>query len=150
MSFKEKMKSNLMYHEVIELFEKQENKASRIAVLQTHADKNFVEFLGIALDPGVVFDVEIPEYRPSPDPAGLNILYLHNEVHRLYRFIKDHPKRPQGLSPEKQKSLLTSVLEALHKDEADLLVRCIKKDLRVSFLTAKLVMEAFPGIKIGD
>jgi hypothetical protein len=71
-------------------------------------------------------------------------------VSRLYRFIKDHPRRALGLSSEKQKSLLISLLEALHKDEADLLVRCIKKDLRVPFLTAKLVKEAFPGVEIGD
>jgi hypothetical protein len=150
MNFKENMKSNLMYHEVIELFEKQENKASRIAVLHKHADRNFVGFLCIALDPNVSFDVDIPDYRPSSDPAGLNILYLHNEVSKLYRFIKDHPRRAAGLSAEKQKSLLISLLEALHKDEADLLVRCIKKDLRVPFLTVKLVMEAFPGVEIGN
>lgn len=138
-----------MYHEIIDLFEKQTTKAERIEVLQKNADRNFVGFLCLALDPNVSFDVEIPEYRPSNDPAGLNVLYLHNEINKLYRFIKNHPRRPAGLTAEKQKSLLTSVLEALHKDEADLLVRCIQKDLRVPFLTPKLVKEAFPGVDLG-
>jgi hypothetical protein len=141
--------NNLMYHEIIDLFEKQTTKVERIAVLQKNADKNFVGFLCLALDPNVSFDVEIPEYRPSNDPAGLNVLYLHNEVNKLYRFIKNHPRRAEGLTADKQKSLLTSVLEALHKDEAELLVRCIQKDLRIPFLTPKLVKEAFPGVDLG-
>jgi hypothetical protein len=38
------------------------------------------------------------------------------------------------------------ILEALHKDEAALLLRLVKKDLGVKFLTRKLVEEAFPGL----
>ena len=143
------MNSNLMYHEVIELFQKAEKRSEKIEVLRKHADGNFLSFLKMSFDPRIVFDVEIPSYKPSIIPAGLNDLYLHNEVQRLYRFIKDHPRRAEGLTPAKQKSLLTSLLEALHKDEADLLVRCINKDLRVPFLTPKLIKEAFPDLDIG-
>lgn len=143
------MNSNLMYHEVIELFQKAEKRSEKIEVLRKHADGNFLSFLKMSFDPRIVFDVEIPSYKPSIIPAGLNDLYLHNEVQRLYRFIKDHPRRAEGLTLAKQKSLLTSLLEALHKDEADLLVRCINKDLRVPFLTPKLIKEAFPDLDIG-
>jgi hypothetical protein len=64
----------------------------------------------------------------------------------MYRFVKNHPSRPPGLTSEKQKSLLIVVLESLHKDEADLVIKMIKKDLGVKFLTANLVSEAFPGL----
>jgi hypothetical protein len=40
------------------------------------------------------------------------------------------------------------ILESLHKDEADLMVRCLKKDLGIPFLTTKLVKEAFPDINL--
>lgn len=139
-----------MYHEIFELFEKTEKRAEKINVLRKHGDKNLKEFLLAVFNPKVVFDVEIPEYKPAKEPAGLNILYLHNEVPRLYRFVAGHPRRPEGLTPEKQKRLLIPLLEALHKDEADLLVRAMKKDLRIPFLTPKLVKEAFPDIDLGD
>jgi len=142
--------NDLMYHEIFELFEKTEKRAEKINVLRQHSDRNLKEFLVAVFNPKVVFDVEIPEYKPSKEPAGLNILYLHNEVPRLYRFVAGHPRRAQGLTPEKQKRLLIPLLEALHKDEADLLVRAMKKDLRIPFLTPKLVKEAFRDIDLGD
>lgn len=138
-----------LYFEIFEKFEKAEKRADKIEILRKNGDNNFIQFLIMAFNPEVEFDVEIPSYRPSVDPAGLNILYLHNEVPRMYRFIKNHPRRPAGLTAEKQKSLLIPVLEALHKDEADLLVRCMKKDLRIPFLTPKLIKEAFPDINLG-
>lgn len=142
------MNSNLMYHEVFALFEKAEKRAEKINVLRTHADNNFKEFLLAAFDKNIVFDVQIPEYKPSVDPAGLNMLYLHNEVPRMYLFIENHPRRPQGYGGDKQSAKLASVLEALHAEEADLMVRCIQKDLKIPFLTPKLINEAFPGINL--
>lgn len=142
------MSSKLLYHEIIDLFQKAEKRSEKIEVLRKHSDANFLSFLTLAFDNRIVFDVEIPVYKPSLLPAGLNDLYLHSEIQRMYRFIKDHPKRPQGLTVQKQKSLLISLLEALHKDEADLLVRCINKDLKVPFLTPKLLKDAFPDLNI--
>lgn len=143
------MNSNLMYHEVFDLFDKTEKRADKIDLLKKQGDKNFKLFLMYAMNPAVQFDVEIPPYRPSVDPAGLNMLYLHNEVTKLYRFIGNHPRKPANFNGTKQTAMLASILEALHKDEADLLVRCIKKDLRIPFLTPKLVKEAFPDIDLG-
>jgi hypothetical protein len=142
------MKSNLMYHEVFALFEKAEKRADKIEVLRTHADKNFLEFLIAAFDKNIVFDVEIPEYKSSLDPAGLNVLYLHNEIPKMYLYIVGHPRRPAGYGGAKQSNKLASILEGLHAEEADLMVRCIKKDLKIPFLTPKLIKDAFTGIDL--
>jgi len=138
-----------MFHEIIAEFETAETRAERIEVLRKNADNTFKDFLIAAFNPTIEFDVDIPEYQSSLDPAGLNILYLHQEVPRLYRFIKGHPRRAAGLTGKKQTELLIGLLESLHSLEAELLVRCIKKDLRVPFLTPKIVKEAFPDINIG-
>ena len=143
------MNSNLMYHEVIQLFQETEKRSEKIEVLRKHADANFLTFLKMAFDPQIIFDAEIPVYKPSIIPAGLNDVYLHNEVSKLYRFIKNHPRRPEGLTAAKQKSLLVFLLESLHKDEAELLIRCMNKDLKVPFLTPKLIKEAFPNLDLG-
>lgn len=142
------MSSEKLYSEIFEEFEKAETRADKINVLRKYDHPRFRDFLAIALNPMFQFDVDVPNYRPAPEPAGLNFTYLDIEVSKLYRFIKGHPKRTTYISPEKQKSLLTVVLESLHKDEADILVRCIKKDLNIKFLTPKLVKEAFPNINL--
>jgi len=135
-----------LYSEIFDEFGKATNKAERIAVLRKYDHPRFREFLQYAFHPNIEFDVEIPKYRPAVEPAGLNYSYLISEVPKLYRFIKSHPKRPEGLLPEKQKSLLTVILESLYKDEAELLCKLIKKDLGVKYLTLNLVSEAYPGI----
>jgi len=142
------MSFKLMYHEIFAEFEKAEKRADKIEVLRKHGDKNVQEFLMAAFNPTIVFDVEIPEYKPSLDPAGLNVLYLHNEVPKMYLYIVGHPRRPAGYGGKKQSMKLASVLEGLHKDEADLMVRCIRKEMKIPFLTPKLIKEAFPDLNL--
>lgn len=140
------MSAEKLYSEIFEDFDKVTTKQERIAILRKHDQKAFRDFLVMAFNPAIEFDVAIPNYRPAPEPAGLNYTYLNLEVPKLYRFIKNHPMRPAGLTAEKQKQLLVVILEALHKDEADLLVKLFKKDLGVKYLTLNLIREAFPGI----
>ena len=65
-----------LYSEVLEEFGQATNKADRIAVLRKYDHPRFRSFLQAAFHPGIVFDVEIPKYRPAPEPAGLNYSYL--------------------------------------------------------------------------
>jgi hypothetical protein len=135
-----------LYSEILDEFNQATTRADRIAVLRKYDHPRWRSFLQASFHPGIIFDAPIPKYRPAVEPAGLNFSYLDSEMVKMYRFVKNHPSRPEGLTPEKQKSLLTVVLESLHKDEADLVVKMMKKDLNVKFLTANLVSEAFPGI----
>ena len=140
------MSAEKLYSEIFEEFDKATTKQERIGVLRKYDHPRFRMFLTAAFHPEVKFDVEIPPYRPAPEPAGLNFTYLDSEMAKIYRFLKNHPERPEGLTPDKARQLLLVVLESLHKDEADLLTRLIRKNLGVKHLTAKLVDEAFPGL----
>jgi hypothetical protein len=135
-----------LYSEVLEEFEKAETKNDRLAVLRKYDHPRFREFLIYALNTKIEFDVEVPKWRPAVEPAGLNYTYLESEIPKLYRFVKNHPQRPEGLSQEKQKQLLVVVLESLHKDEAQILADMITRKLKVNNLTKKLVQEAYPGM----
>ena len=137
------MSASKLFSEIFEDFEKAETKEERIKVLRQNYHPLFRDFLILAFNPNIVFDVEVPNYRPAPEPAGLNYTYLDLEIPKLYRFIKDHPKRNPNLSEKKKTQLLGVILEALHKDEADLLVKVIKKQFKVKNLTVKLVQEAY-------
>ena len=139
------MNTDKLYSEIFDEFNKATNKTERIAVLRKYDHPRFREFLQYAFHPNIEFDVEIPKYRPAVEPAGLNYTYLISEVPKMYRFIKGHPKRAE-ISPEKKKSLLLVILESLYKDESELLIKCMKKDLGVKYLTLNLLSEAYPGI----
>jgi len=139
------MISDILYSEIFAEFNKATTKAERLAVLRKYDHPRFREFLKYAFNPNVKFDVEVPRYRPAVEPAGLNFTYLSSEVTKFYRFIVGHPRRPAGLTPQKQKQLLLVVLESLHKDEAEILVRLIKGDIGVKYLTLNLLSEAYPG-----
>jgi hypothetical protein len=140
------MSAEKLYSEIFEEFDKATNKQERINVLRKYDHPRFRSFLQAAFHPGIIFDVEVPRYRPAVEPAGMNFAYLDSEMLKMYRFVKNHPSRPAGLTADKQKQLLLVVLESLHKDEAELLVKLIKKDLEVKFLTPNLVKETFPGL----
>jgi hypothetical protein len=140
------MINDKLYFEIFEEFDLAKNKEERLMCLRKYDHSRFRSFLQATFLPGIIFDVEIPKYRPAVEPAGLNYTHLATEMDKMYRFVKNHPARPAGLTPAKQKSLLTVVLESLHKDEADLLVKMMNKDLKIKFLTPNLVSEAFPGL----
>jgi hypothetical protein len=135
-----------LYSEVLQEFEQAEDKATRLAVLRKYDHPRFREFLIYALNTKIEFDAEVPNWRPAVEPAGLNYTYLESEIPKLYRFVKNHPQRPEGLTKEKQKQLLVVVLESLHKDEAQILADVITRKFKVNNLTKKLVQEAYPGM----
>ena len=139
-----------LYSEILAEFDIAPTRADKIAVLRKNDHPRFRSFLAIVYNPDFKFDVEIPAYRPAIEPAGLNYTYLDIEVPRLYRFIPGHPKLEGAvLDAKRKKSLLTTTLESLHKDEAELLVKAItKKDLDVKYLTARIIKEAYPDINI--
>jgi hypothetical protein len=140
--------NDLLFSEILELFEKAETRKEKIAVLQKYGSLAFQEFLCATFHPQITFDVGVPQYRPSIEPAGLNYSYLHNEMSKMYRFIVNHPKRSANLTGKKQTQLLVVILESLHKDEAELLVKMFKKDLGVKYLTLQIVREAFPNLNL--
>ena len=137
-----------IFSEIIEDFEKAPSRKEKIAVLRDYDNPRFREFLVNTFSSKVVFDVKVPKYKESFDPAGLAVLTIAGEMPRIYRFIKDHPKNAAGLTEQKKENLLAAILENLEKGEAKLLAGMIQKDLGVKYLTPLLVKEAYPGIDI--
>jgi hypothetical protein len=138
-----------MYPEIFIEFQTAPTRKEKIDVLRRYDSGRFREFLFLMFSPNVEFDVEIPKtYKVNPEPEGMTMSTLHIEVSRLYRFIKGHPKKAVGLTGEKQKNLLINVLESIHKDEAELLIKVMKRDVKIPYLTSQIVKEAFPGINL--
>jgi hypothetical protein len=136
----------LMYHEMFDNIEKCNTKEEVVNLLKQYDDLKFRTFLQAAYSPRVVFETEIPKYRPAPEPEGLNWALLENEIPKLYRFVKKHPAKPIGLNLAKQRELLLVVLESLHKREAELLVNAMSKNLNIKNLNKEIIEEVFPGL----
>lgn len=137
-----------LYSEILEDFGNAETKNERVAILKKNETKHFKTFLTLVLNPKYEFDVEVPNYRPAIEPAGLNFTYLDQEMKRMYLYIKNHPARPAGLSTKKQYDQLFVTLESLHKDEAELLANLLKRKVKVKNLTPKFVKEVYPDIDV--
>ena len=142
------MSATKLFSEILDEFSKAGTKKDRVEILKKYDHPMFRSFLILAFNKDIPFDVEIPNYRPAPEPAGLNFTYLDMEMPKMYRFIKGHPERSPNLSSQKQKSLLVVILESLHKDEADLMVKMFNKKLDIKFLTPALIKDAYPGINL--
>lgn len=138
----------LLFHEVFEKFSDLKTREERIDFIRKHHSPQFKEFLRGAFDPQVKFKVTIPKYRPALEPAGLNYSTLHNEMDRMYLFVEGHPNAPSGLTEDKKEYILKNMLEAIHKEEAEILIAMLKKNLKIKFLTANLVKEVYPDINI--
>ena len=139
------IKNKLMF-EILEEFENAKTESERIVILQKYDTHQFRHFLKNALDTTLEYDVEVPKYRPAPEPAGLNYTYLSMEMDKMYRFIKSHPLRAEGLTADKQRQLLVVLLESLHEKEAEILAQILQNKFKVNFLTQKLIQKALPGM----
>lgn len=135
-----------LFSEIFDQFIKAKTDAERINVLYTRHSPGLKEFLNYAFNPNTVFDVEIPKYKPSVDPAGLNLAYLQTEVGKLYVFVKGHPQRRGTMNPHKAQQNLYTLLSCLHKDEAALLESVMRKTFKVPGLTPQLVKIAYPDM----
>ena len=132
--------------EILEEFENAKTESERIVILQKYDTHQFRHFLKNALDTTLEYDVEVPKYRPAPEPAGLNYTYLSMEMDKMYRFIKNHSLRAEGLTSDKQRQLLVVLLESLHEKEAEILAQILQNKFKVNFLTQKLIQKALPGM----
>ena len=80
------MNSNRLYSEIFDEFEKASGQSNKIEVLRKYGTKAFKNFLCCALHPDIKFDVkDIPTYKPAIEPAGLNWVYLEQEMNQMYK-----------------------------------------------------------------
>jgi hypothetical protein len=143
------MSSEKLYSEIFDEFENAPTKQDRINILRREGDERFRFFLQLVFNPAIEFDIALPDrYRPAKEPAGLNFAYLDTQMPKMYRFIKNHPMRPEGFTTEKTTQQLLVMVESLHRDEAAIILEVLQKKFKVKHLTHSLVKEAFPDLVI--
>lgn len=133
-------------YEVFDDFRNVKTKAERIDVLRRNDTWALRQILLGAFHPQIQFAVKIPEYKSQQMPAGMSYSNMTTELGRIYLFVKDNPKVPEGLTEKRKTEILIQILEVLEEKEAEVFANMIRKDLKVPYLTEALVSEAFPGL----
>ena len=116
------MNQGKLYFEIFEEFEKASGK-NKVEVLRKYESKAFKNFLCCTMSPSITFDIkEIPVFRPAVEPAGLNFVYIEQEMTQVYKYITNHPAKPIGITLKKQMILFTMTFTIKMKIPMNLLI----------------------------
>jgi len=128
----------------------QPTKAEKVATLQKLSNPTLQGMLQLNFNKDIHFDLPdgAPPYKKNTLPIGLTDSNLYNEFRRLYLVIKDHPKRPAGLTKLKIETIFIQILEGCHESEAEFLLQVKDRQLSKVYkgLTEAVVKEAFPHL----
>ena len=130
-------------HEIFTQVNNAKDKPKKIEVLLKHDSQGLRQLLKAAFDPKIIWDLPegTPPYIANEAPAGTDHTSLLDESRKLYLFIKGGSNIPKV----KKETLFIQMLEALHKDDALVLIAIKEKNLNLVYkgLTENCVKEAF-------
>ena len=139
----------LLLSEVLQKAHNAKTKAEKINILRKNKSDALVSVFIINLDESVVPVVPLGEdvpYRKNEAPAGTEHSKLEHEARILYHFFKGGSK----LTPIKREPMFIQLLEGLHQDEAEVVIKAVNKNLHKRYkVTQACVKEAFPEIVWG-
>ena len=130
--------------EILDKVSKLKTKKEKVAHLQQYNTDSLRMVIKSSFDPKVKWllpEGEVP-YIPNDAPEGTEHSNLSYEARKLYHYVEGgNPK----LSQNKRESMFVQLLEALHPDEAEILVAAKDKVLHRKYkgLSENVVKEAF-------
>jgi hypothetical protein len=132
------------FAEILTQVSKMKTKKEKVSFLRQYQTDALRMVCKSSFDPKIVWELpdgDVP-YRENDAPEGTEHTQLHQEVRKLYHFIKGG--NPQ-LTQNKRELMFVQMLEGLHKDEALLLVAAKDKKLHRKYkgLSDNVVKEAF-------
>ena len=130
-------------HEIFTKVNNAKDKPLKIEVLRKNDSQGLRMLLKAAFDPKVNWDIPegTPPFIQNDVPEGTDHTSLLDEARKLYLFIKGGSNIPKA----KKEMLFIQMLEALHKDDAKVLIDIKDKKLNLTYkgLTDNCVKEAF-------
>ena len=141
----------LMISEVLQKAHNAKTKAQKIKILQDNNTPGlrsiFIINFDESLQPRVPLGEDVP-YRKNEAPVGTEHTLLEKESKKLYRFFKGGDDTLPNMKVE---NMFIQMLEGLHADEAEVVIKAINKTLHKKYrITHAVVKEAFPSIQWGN
>lgn len=130
-------------HEIFTQVNNAKDKPKKIEVLRKYDSQGLRQLCKAAFDPSLVWEIPegTPPFMQNDVPEGTDHTSLLDEARKLYLFIKGGSNIPKV----KKETLFIQMLEALHKDDAQVLIDIKDRKLNLTYkgLTENCVKEAF-------
>lgn len=138
----------LLISEVLQKAHNAKTKAEKIKILQQNNTPALRMIFIINYDDSIVslMPEGAPPFNKNEAPAGTEHTHLEHEARLLHHFFKGG----SNLKPMKREQMFIQLLEGLHPDEADVIIKAKDKELGKRYkVTKATVSEAFPEIQWG-
>ena len=133
-----------LLHEILTKVNNAKDKPAKIAVLKKNDSVPLRQVLKGAFDPNIVWDLPPgdPPFMANEAPIGTEHGLLRNEAKRLWHFVKGADMQ---MTKTQKETMFIQILEALHEEEAKLLLNVKDKRLNKVYkgLTEAVVRDAF-------
>lgn len=131
-------------HEVIEMVSKAKTKKEKLTILKEHESQALKDVLVGTYHSRVEWN--LPPGRPPFEPAEESTV-PSNLLKQTSKF-NDLIKGGTGdtLPAFKREAIFIRLIEQIHPDDAELLLKMVAKQQLAKGVTKKLVEEAFPGL----
>ena len=134
----------LLMHEVLTKVNNAKDKPKKVSVLKQHDTPGLRRIIKGSFDPNITWDLPegAPPFIANEAPEGTEHSLLENESKKFWHFVTG---ADTATSKTRKETLFVQILEALHKDEADVAIKMKDKELHKHFkgLSAAVVKEAF-------
>ena len=139
-----------MISEVLQKAHNTKTKAQKIKILQDNNTPALRSIFVINFDDSLEARVPLGEdvpYRKNDAPKGTEHTLLEKEATKLYYYFVGGA---DNVSTMKIEGMFIRLLEGLHDDEAQVVIKAINKTLHKKYrITHAVVKEAFPSIEWG-
>ena len=134
----------LLFHEVLTKVNNAKDKTKKIEVLKQYDSPGLRRIVKGSFDPNITWDIPegTPPYIANEAPEGTEHSLLENESKAYWHFVAG---ADPSLSKTRKETMFIQSLEALHKGEAEVVIRMKDKELHKHYkgLSAAVVKEAF-------
>lgn len=141
-----------MIPEILHKVSKETSFNKRVKILQEFETDGLKHIIKGAMDPSIQW--MLPDTRPPFEVnEAIDYNFVGNSLVRETRkfsyfcTVNGQPTRSAaGLRQAKREQIFIQMLESLYKDEAELVISMVNKELPYPNMTKKLFNTAFPGI----
>jgi aspartate-semialdehyde dehydrogenase len=134
----------LLMHEVLTKVNNAKDKPKKIAVLRENDTPGLRRIIKGSFDPNITWDLPegSPPFIANEAPEGTEHSLLENESKKFWHFVTG---ADVATSKTRKETMFVQILEALHKNEAEVAVAMKDKELHKKYkgLSQAVVKEAF-------
>jgi|TARA_B100001057_G_scaffold451797_1_gene495195 hypothetical protein len=134
--------------EIFERFEKIKSKNERVKFLQDNSIPALKDVVRGCYDSTLEFllPAGTPPYTPNrPESTPSSLRRLHRQFGDFVR-----GRKSQGIPQFKIERRFVQLLESIHAEDAEIVIKMINKEQPCKYLTEGLAKEAFPGLIKGS